>query len=240
MKLKLNQTIAAVLTSAVLFTSTHANASGIPTVDGAAIAQGVQNMVMDMTNQAEQMAEWAKQYENMLTQIENLKAQLEQQKAHYEAITKARGIGKADAIVTAITNAPDEWADIYATVQKIDPTATLKDIKIDPDKEVKNSEYLKQEAIEDINSVSAVLKDLEDIGKRVKNGEVNDPKDAADLANRIMLNTAAVTAIAAKYDIMQKEMEKEQRLQGAKLDARSDCIFRARGNQTERQKCLNN
>ena len=61
MKIKLNQTLVAVLTSAVLFTSTAANASGIPTVDGAAIAQGVQNMLKDMDNQAEQMAEWAKQ-----------------------------------------------------------------------------------------------------------------------------------------------------------------------------------
>ena len=226
MKIKVNQTLVAVLTSAVLFTSTAANASGIPTVDGAAIAQGVQNMVMDMANQAEQMAEWVKQYENMLTQIENLQAQLEQQKAHYEAITKARGVGKVDAVLDAINNAPDEWADIYATVQKIDPTATLKDIKIDPDKEVKNAEYLKQKAVKDINQISAVLEDLTNIYKTVKNGEVKDQKDAADLANRIMLNTARVTTIAAQYDIMQKQFEQEQRLQEQKQHELDRCGFR--------------
>ena len=226
MKIKLNQTLVAVLTSAVLFTSTHANASGIPTVDGAAIAQGVQNMVMDMANQAEQMAEWVKQYENMLTQIKHLEDQLKQQKAHYEAITKARGVGKVDAVLDAINNAPDEWADIYATVQKIDPTATLKDIKIDPDKEVKNAEYLKQKAVKDINQISAVLEDLTNIYKTVKNGEVKDQKDAADLANRIMLNTARVTTIAAQYDIMQKQFEQEQRLQEQKQHELDRCGFR--------------
>lgn len=213
MKIKLNQTLVAVLTSAVLFTSTHSNASGIPTVDGAAIAQGVQNMVMDMANQAEQMAEWVKQYENMLTQIKHLEDQLKQQKAHYEAITKARGVGKVDAVLDAINNAPDEWADIYATVQKIDPTATLKKIEIDPNKEVKDAELLRIQAEEDYNQISAVLKDLTNIYNTVKNGEVKDQKDAADLANRIMLNTARVTTIAAQYDIMQKQFEQEQRLQ---------------------------
>ena len=236
MKIKVNQTLVAVLTSAVLFTSTAANASGIPTVDGAAIAQGVQNMVMDMANQAEQMAEWVKQYENMLTQIENLQAQLEQQKAHYEAITKARGVGKVDAVLDAMTNAPDEWADIYATVQKIDPTATLKKIEIDPNKEVKDAELLRIQAEEDYNQISAVLKDLTNIYNTVKNGEVKDQKDAADLANRIMLNTARVTTIAAQYDIMQKELEREQDLSDQKLFNRSQCIRESK-NKTERQKC---
>lgn len=237
MKIKVNQTLVAVLTSAVLFTSTHANASGIPTVDGAAIAQGVQDMVMDMANQAEQMAEWVKQYENMLTQIKHLEDQLKQQKAHYEAITKARGVGKVDAVLDAINNAPDEWADIYATVQKIDPTATLKKIEIDPNKEVKDAELLRIQAEEDYNQISAVLKDLTNIYNTVKNGEVKDQKDAADLANRIMLNTARVTTIAAQYDIMQKEMEREQDLSDQKIFARSACIRKSK-NKTERQKCF--
>ncbi|MBO4576372.1 MAG: hypothetical protein J5680_04585 [Neisseriaceae bacterium] len=236
MKSQLKQTVIAVLTSAVLFAAPAANASGIPTVDAAAIAQGVQNMVMDISNQAEQMAEWQKQFDNMVQQITTLQNQLEQQKAHYEAITKARGIGKADAIVTAITNAPDEWADIYKTIQDINPTATLKKIEIDPDREVKDAAVLKEQAEKDYNSISTVLKDLEDIGKRIKNNEVNDQKDAADLANRILANMATVTTIAAQYDIMEKEREREQDLSDQKLFNRSQCIREAK-NKTERQKC---
>ncbi|MBP5788972.1 MAG: hypothetical protein J6W29_01890, partial [Neisseriaceae bacterium] len=71
MKLQLKQTVIAVITSATLFAAPAANASGIPTVDGAAIAQGVQSMVMDIMNQAETIVQWEQNFEHLKTQIEN-------------------------------------------------------------------------------------------------------------------------------------------------------------------------
>lgn len=226
MKIKLNQTLVAVLTSAVLFTSTHANASGIPTVDGAAIAQGVQDMVMDMTNHAETIAQWTQQAQDMYDSLIKLEAQINNQIQHLNAIKGARGLGKVGAVLDIADDAPEEWADIYATIQKIDPTKTLKDIQIDPDSEIKHAEELKNQAIKDGKQLKKVFSELKDIGTRIQNGEVKEPKDAADIQTRIQYNAAIITAMATRYDILEKELQQQERLQEQKQHELDRCGFR--------------
>ncbi|MBQ9213935.1 MAG: hypothetical protein IJ150_08355 [Bacteroidales bacterium] len=213
MKTKLKQTVAAIFTATLLTTSPAVFAEGIPTVDLANIKQSVENFMQDAANHAENIEKWALQAQQMIDQIEHLKSQVDNQLKHLEAIKGARGIGKAEAILNTLNNAPDEWADIYKTVQEIDPTATLKNIKIDPDSEIKHAQHLSQQAATNINQLESVMKEFKSIAKAIENKEVKDPKDAADLTNRIALNTAIVTTIAAEYDIMQKQFEQEQRLQ---------------------------
>ena len=213
MKTKFKQTVAAIFTATLLTTSPAVFAEGIPTVDLANIKQSVENFMQDAANHAENIEKWALQAQQMIDQIEHLKSQVDNQLKHLEAIKGARGIGKAEAILNTLNNAPDEWADIYKTVQEIDPTATLKNIKIDPDSEIKHAQHLSQQAATNINQLESVMKEFKSIAKAIENKEVKDPKDAADLTNRIALNTAIVTTIAAEYDIMQKQFEQEQRLQ---------------------------
>ena len=230
MKTKLNQTVAAIFTATLLTTSPAVFAEGIPTVDLANIMQGVENFMQDAANHAENIEKWALQAQQMIDQIEHLKSQVDNQLKHLEAIKGARGIGKAEAILNTLNNAPDEWADIYKTVQEIDPTATLKNIKIDPDSEIKHAQHLSQQAATNINQLESVMKEFKSIAKAIENKEVKDPKDAADLTNRIALNTAIVTTIAAEYDIMQKQFEQEQRLQEQKQHELDRCGFKkARG-----------
>ena len=226
MKTKLNQTVAAIFTATLLTTSPAVFAEGIPTVDLANIMQGVENFMQDAANHAENIEKWALQAQQMIDQIEHLKSQVDNQLKHLEAIKGARGIGKAEAILNTLNNAPDEWADIYKTVQEIDPTATLKNIKIDPDSEIKHAQHLSQQAATNINQLESVMKEFKSIAKAIENKEVKDPKDAADLTNRIALNTAIVTTIAAEYDIMQKQFEQEQRLQEQKQHELDRCGFR--------------
>ena len=97
----------------------------------------------------------------------------------------------------------------YCTVH-FDPSKTLKDIKIDPTANIKHAEKLRQDAIRDFNQVSGIFKDLENIAQEIKAGKIQDAKDAADLTNRIQLNTALITAMSAKYDMMQKQFEQQQ------------------------------
>ena len=228
MKTKLNQTVAAIFTATLLTTSPAVFAEGIPTVDLANIKQSVENFMQDAANHAENIEKWALQAQQMIDQIEHLKSQVDNQLKHLEAIKGARDIGKAEAILNTLNNAPDEWADIYKTVQEIDPTATLKNIKIDPDSEIKHAQHLSQQAATNINQLESVMKEFKSIAKAIENKEVKDPKDAADLTNRIALNTAIVTTIAAEYDIMQKQFEQEQRLQEQaqhRLDRCSYSVF---------------
>ena len=180
MKTSLKQTAMAVIISSVLLAS-QANASGVPTVDGANLAQNVQQMVQDAVNHVETIDQWKKNFDQLKQQIDN-------QLAHLEAIKGARGIGKVEAIWDITQNAPDEWADIYATVGKLDPTGTLKDIK-------------------------KLFETLQDISRDVNAGKVKDAKDAADIANKIQLTTATINAIATRYDIMEKQLQQQERLQ---------------------------
>ena len=232
MKTSLKQTAMAVIISSILLAS-QANASGVPTVDGANLAQNVQQMVQDAVNHVETIDQWKKNFDQLKQQIDN-------QLAHLEAIKGARGIGKVEAIWDITQKAPDEWADIYATVGKLDPTGTLKDIKIDPNLQAKQAIAFQKQVDNDMQDIKKLFETLQDISRDVNAGKVKDAKDAADIANKIQLTTATINAIATRYDIMEKQLQQQEWLQGEKLDRRSDCIFKARGNQTERQKCLDN
>lgn len=206
MKLNLKPTLTALFTAGALLAS-QANAAGIPTFDAAAIAQ--------WTNQANQMAEQIKQFEQ----------QIQNQIDHLNAIKGARGVGKVDAVMNALENAPDEWADIYKTVQNIDPTKTLNKIQIDPNLEIKQAQALKENAIADYNKISGIFKDLESIARDIKSGKIQDAKDAADLSNRIQLNTALLAAMKNKYDLMEREMRQNERLRAEKLRKSINCSF---------------
>lgn len=206
MKLNLKPTLTALFTAGALLAS-QANAAGIPTFDAAAIAQ--------WTNQADQMAKQIKQFEQ----------QIQNQIDHLNAIKGARGVGKVDAVMNALENAPDEWADIYKTVQNIDPTKTLNKIQIDPNLEIKQAQALKENAIADYNKISGIFKDLESIARDIKSSKIQDAKDAADLSNRIQLNTALLAAMKNKYDLMEREMRQNERLRAEKLRKSINCSF---------------
>ena len=216
MKTKL---LAVILSATLLANPVASFAGGIPTIDLSAVAS------------------WANQAKQMEEQILNVLKQIEQQKQHLDAIRGARGLGKSDAILDALEQAPDEWAGIYKDIQAIDPTKTLKNIQIDPEREIKNAEQLRKDALQDYNKVSGIFKDLENIAKDIKAGKVIEPKDAQDIANRIQLNTAIITAMNAKYDMMKRQLEQEERLQSKKIVERDFCV-RAAKNKTERNKCF--
>lgn len=211
-----------ILSATLLATQPAVAATGVPTVDWAAVAA------------------WNTQAKQMIEQINQFKSQVENQINHLKAIKGARGIGKAYAFLDMVEAAPEEWADIYKTVQGVDPRKALQNTKIDPDLEIKHAETIKQEADKDIIKISNIYQDLDKIAKEINAGKVIEPKDAADLANRLQLNTAMITAMNAKYDMLERQMRQQERLQSKKIDERSVCILKARGNLEERKKCPDN
>lgn len=209
MKLSFKKTtLTALFTASVLLTSPATIAGGIPTVDFAALDS------------------WMKQSNQMTQQIAQFEQQIQNQIDHLKAIKGARGVGKVDAVLDVFEKAPDEWADIYKTAQNIDPSKTLKDIKIDPDQEIKHAEMLKQEAIKDGKNLTKIFKELSSIAQDIKSGKIQDTKDAADLTNRIQINTAMISAMQAKYDLMEREMRQKERLQAQAITARRSCAYK--------------
>ena len=209
-----------ILSATLLATQPAVAATGVPTVDWAAVAA------------------WNTQAKQMIEQINQFKSQVENQINHLKAIKGARGIGKAYAFLDMVEAAPEEWADIYDTVKGINSKDVLDKIQIDPDLEIKHAEKLKQDAVKDMEKLGKIYTDLDKIAKEINAGKVIEPKDAADLANRLQLNTAMITAMNAKYDMLERQMRQQERLQSKKIDERSVCILKARGNLEE--KCPDN
>ena len=202
-----NTLLTCILSATLLATQPAVAATGVPTVDWAAVAA------------------WNTQAKQMIEQINQFKSQVENQINHLKAIKGARGIGKAYAFLDMVEAAPEEWADIYKTVQGVDPRKALQNTKIDPDLEIKHAETIKQEADKDIIKISNIYQDLDKIAKEINAGKVIEPKDAADLANRLQLNTAMITAMNAKYDMLERQMRQQERLQEQAISRSIDCSY---------------
>lgn len=194
MKTQLKQTVIAVLTSAALLTAPAANASGIPTIDGANIAQAVQSMVMDMMNQAETIAQWATNFEHLKTQIEN-------QIKTLESIKNTKDLDDVLNIMNKINEMPEEWADMYKTVEKLDPTGELAKLKYDPDLAIKN-------AMNDIAILNAIEKQFD---PKNKNGTHYRLKQATDLLksadSEIALQKVTAMILAEQTRIQQAQFQ---------------------------------
>lgn len=111
-------------------------ASGIPTVDVAAAAS------------------WMNQSKQMLENLEHLKTQINNQLETINSIKNVKDLDGAIRAMTALENMPDEWANIYKSVEKIDPTGELKKIKFNP-------EMAKENAMKDLKAVEALQKQFD-------------------------------------------------------------------------------
>ena len=221
MKLKVKQTVAAVLTSATLLATPAAFASGIPTVDGAAIAQAVMDVVMEATQHAETIEQWT-------TQLQNMEQQIQNQIDHLNAIKGARGLDKVTAVLDTLEQIPEEWEDIYGTVQKIDPTKVISADKYDPQEQQK----LLVGWGETVKKISKGLKtEMREIERlRDKAAQATDLKEASDIANAISARAAQLQVYKMEYDIMKSQFETQQQIAEERLKAKRKCAYReARG-----------
>lgn len=214
MKLQLKQTVIAVITSATLFAAPAANASGIPTVDGAAIAQGVQSMVMDIMNQAETIVQWEQNFEHLKTQIEN-------QVQMIENVKNVKDLDSALNVMNDFMNMPDEWRDIYATVQDLDPTGELKKLKYDPDLEIKNR-------MEDLKVVEKIQKGFKESKDRLQ--QANDLVKSANSEIALQKATAIILAEQTRlqqtqfeYNMLQQKYAAAEKANRLKFEQDSEC-----------------
>lgn len=214
MKYQLKQTVIAILTATTLFSTPAANASGIPTVDGANIAQGVQNMLMDIMNHAETITQWTENFNHLKTQIQN----------QIDTLNAIKNVDDLDSALNAIDNImnmPDEWKDIYATVQDLDPTGELKKLKFDPDLELKNR-------MTDLKIVEGIQKGFKESKDRLQratdllrsaNSEIALQKATA----LIMAEQTRLQQAQFEYNMLKSKYEADEKANRLKFNERSKC-----------------
>ena len=210
MKTQFKQTAMAVITATALFAAPTANASGIPTVDGAAIAQGVQSMVMDIMNQAETIVQWEQNFEHLKTQIEN-------QIQMIENVKNVKDLDSALNVMNDFMSMPDEWRDIYSTVQDLDPTGELKKLKFDPELELKNR-------MADMKIVEQIQKGFKESKDRLQ--QANDLVKSAN--SEIALQKATAIILAEQTRLQQAQFEYQMLQQKYDADEKANQVrFRA-------------
>ena len=235
MKTKLNQTVVAIFTATLLTTSPAVFAEGIPTVDLANIKQSVENFMQDAANHAETIEQWAKQAESMFQQIEHLKTQIENQIQMIENVKNVKDLESALNVMNDFMGMPDEWRDIYATVQDLDPTGELKKLKFDPNLEIKNR-------MEDLKVVEKIQKGFKESKDRLQ--QANDLVKSANSELALQKATAIILAEQTRiqqaqfeYNMLQQKYAADEKANHQKEIQLNECIWSAHGSVSEIKKC---
>lgn len=204
------------LTVAVAFVfspvASVAVASGIPTYDGAAMANAVKQLI------------------EMANQLNNMKAQLQQQITEYKALTGSRNFGAILNNPELRSALPSDWQQVYDNIQKggykgLDGTAQA---IADAAKLTEKCQYLKNgeskkaceaQAVQAAQTKSHIGKALEAAQKRLNQIEglmtqinrTQDPKAIAELQARIGIEQAMIQNESTRlqmYKMMSEANEK--------------------------------
>lgn len=206
----------AVLVSIGMMTGSVApvSASGIPVVDGAAIAQAIQQGI-----------QLAQQIQNQIKQLQELKNQV-------KALTGTRNLGDF-AKNAALDQIPDEWKGIYNDIKNLD-TATL----------TGKDQYSQNNAAEAlINSYKQAAKAIMDTDACVKvinqlaqkANQTQDAKAAADLQNRIAVEQARIANNQVMLDMGMKMAEQQEKIQTAQQQNIIACQIKAKGKAAQKE-----
>ena len=99
-------------------------------------------------------------------------------------------------VMNDIMAMPDEWKDIYATVQDLDPTGELKKLKFDPELELKNR-------MADMKIVEQIQKGFKESKDRLQ--KANDLVKSAN--SEIALQKATAIILAEQTRLQQAQFE---------------------------------
>lgn len=214
-KLKQIPAIAAVSVGLMTCCITSVSAGGIPTFDGAAVAQAIQQGI------------------RMKTQIDNQIKQLKELKSQIKALTGNRNLGEF-AKNAALDQVPDEWKGIYDSIKSLDTkTLTGKD------------RYKSSNSVDAlIDSYKTAAKAVQDTGERFKVieqlarkiNETQDAKAAADLQNRISVEQSRVENTQVMLDMAMKMAEQQEKIQAAQQRTIIKCQIKA-SSKAERKEC---
>jgi type IV secretion system protein VirB5 len=201
MKLKKN-VIYGLFTFAII---SQANATGIPVVDVAGIAQMVQ-----------QGLQLKSQIDNQIQQIQQLQAQVQSQ-------TGNRNLGQIFNNPELRNTIPNEWTDLYDQMKSGNYAGAAKTIadKIKAQEGLKSSNVSQQRIYDTIvNNKALNIDALQKTKSRIDNiqqlmataNTTNDTKAAADLTNRMLAESASIQADQMRINLMIALQQSEERI----------------------------
>lgn len=179
--------------------SAPALASGIPTFDGAAAANFLQ------------------QFQEMQKQLETAKSQLSEAQKMYETVSGYRGFGDVLRNQELAKYLPDDWKGVYDSVQSgnyHDITGTVKDILSDEqisgntneartatlEREAKLAATNKAMGMQAFQGAQQRLTQIEGLMNQI--GQTQDPKAISELQARIAGEQAAIQNETTKLQMM--------------------------------------
>jgi len=208
--MQVKKLLQALAVAGVIAIHSPAQASGIPTVDVAAIAQDLMSYTADIQHYADVINSWQQQYQQMTQQLNTLKSQ-------YEAITGARGMGQLLNALDLYNALPPEWQTVYQNVKAAGDT--LQGVKAMTDGQKiyygtinTNIDQIKagyQAATDRLVRLQALMSQID---------SAQDQKAAQDLANRIgveqtiLQNENARIGLMVQMQQIQMKVAEEQRL----------------------------
>ena len=209
-KKRLTTRPAAILTALALAAAAPVHAGGIPTFDGAAVSQAIQQGI-----------QMKQQIDNQLKQISELKSQV-------KALTGSRNIGKL-LRNEAQEALPDEWKAVYEAAKKQGGSGG-KDLLSGKAYDAKNSDerLIKQfdmtlKAIKAsqlrMNNINALLDQVD---------KTQDAKAAADLQNRIAGEQAKIQQNQINLDTMARLYEMQKEIDERNFALRNKCARAAK------------
>jgi type IV secretion system protein VirB5 len=207
-----------------------AGASGVPTIDLAAIAQSIME-------QMETMEQWLQQEKNWGTQFEKWSEQLQKMQAQYkkmeETLTAMRGAKNFGDKIAALGKLP-KYKDIKEIVEflKKEYGDLLKkereELPKENDKTPEANKLFDTLALQKVSFEhyhSDIQGRIEVLNQLLKNLDAaEDPGDKADLANRIAIEQAAIEASIAEFAIFMEWENKEIEKSKKKADKEWRCI----------------
>ena len=216
--MKIQKTLLTCILSATLWTtSATALAGGVPTMDMGVVAQTAE--------QAKQHIETIHQWTQNL---QHLKDQIKNQIDHINAIKNIKDLDDVIAVFDRLQSVPDEWADIYKTVENTDPSKKLASLKFDPDLAMKN-------AMKDLTWVENMQKEFDPNNKRGTRHRLEEATNLLKTANSELALQKATAMILAEqtkiqqakleYDIMKSKYEADERANELLEDKVSKCIY---------------
>ena len=217
MKSKFRQSAAAAVLSAVLAlgTTVPAVAGGIPTYDGAAVAQAIKQGV-----------QMKQQIDNQLDQIKQLKEQV-------KALTGSRNLGQI-AKNDLLNQVPDEWKGIYRDIKD-------KNYKSLTDKSAYKTDGHRQSLVDTYNhayeaivNTQTRVKELNDLMRQIN--LTQDAKAAADLQNRIAITQGQIANSQVALDLADRLAKQEEKIRAAQQQNIISCQITAKS-KADRKAC---
>ena len=174
--MKIQKNLLTCILCATLLATQPTMAAGIPTVD----VQAVQS--------------WIKQADQMHQNLEHLKTQIKHQVDTFNAIKNTKDLDGVVRAMDMLDKMPDEWANIYKTVENIDPTGELKKLNYNPKLSMEN-------AMKDIKVIEGIQQQLNPnnpTGFRKRLEQAIDVLNSSDSQIAVQKATAMILAEQTK------------------------------------------